>query len=117
MFRHLTDFGYRRGGLEAVGFYLAYLLLVILLSAVMGGVAGVASPSNGFEAGVRIGTVIAMIVSLSLSFAVLTRRGLSRHPGYLVLALASAAGAWFLGGLLGVLVPAFLTTRSGGDSL
>lgn len=111
MFSGLTDFAKVRTALGAVGFYLFYLLVTILVAALAGGLMGAIDPNAGFEGGARAGTVVAAAMSLVLSFLVLSRRGATGHPVYLLIALAGAIGALLLGGLAGTLAPAILSTR------
>lgn len=112
MFTGLLDFDYRRTGRQAIGFYLFYLLLTIVASAIAGGLTGL-FVAGGVDLGIRVGTFVAVIVSLALSAAVLSKRGRFAHPGYVLLSLVCALGALFAGGLVGIVAPAFLSTREG----
>jgi hypothetical protein len=116
MFRSLTDFSRPRSPLEALGFYLFYLLVSLLAGALIGGLAALLSPGQSFEAGTRAGALLAVLLSLALSSLLLSQRGLLAHPGYLVIALVSAVAALFGGGLLGLIGPAFLSTREPGPA-
>lgn len=110
MFCRLTDFGHQRTPLEAFGFYLVYFSLGMLLAAGIGAVAGLVN-GTGFEGGMMIGAVLALVACPALSFVVLFKKGLFRHVGYLLVAVLSVAGAALGGLLLGLIFVAFLTTR------
>jgi len=117
MFNKLTDFSYRRNWKEAVGFYIAYLLLMILVGSLLGGIIGslflpaAADFSGGFDFGVRVGTVVAVLISLLLSFAILAKKHLLNNFGLILLAIVAGILAFFGGGLLGLIPIAYLTTR------
>ncbi len=110
MFKHLKDFGHRRTAKEALGFYIVYLLATALFAAIIGALAGVFIQENAFEAGVQFGTVIGIIVSITLSFLILSKKGLTNS--YLLLLLALFGGLLQLvgGGIVSLIVPAYLTT-------
>lgn len=120
MFRQLTNFSYQRTPVQAVGFYLFYLILTVLAAAIAGGIAGLVSPETSpetsFESGQRFGTLIAVVISLALSYLVLGQKQRLGNPGYLLLGIAGGLGALLLGGLLGIVAPAILSTRSSGSA-
>lgn len=113
MFKNLTDFGHRRNKKEAFGFYLAYLLLVMIAGAlcafVAGSMTGTTGFSNGFALGTQVGSVVAVIVSVALSFTILAEKRVLRF-GFVLLSLVSGILAIFGGGLLGLIIPACFTT-------
>ena len=114
MFRRLTDLGYQRSLVEAIGFYLVYLILGIVVAAALGAVAGplaVASGGSDFDGGMLVGTIFAIIACPVLSFAVLVKKGLLGHVGYVLVAVLSVAGAAVAGLIVGLIFVAFLTTR------
>ena len=65
----------------------------------------------GFDSGLMIGTVGAVIMSPTLSLLVLRAKGQLGHIGFLLAALLSGVGAAFGGLILGLAFVAFLTTR------
>jgi hypothetical protein len=75
MFKNLMEFGYTRTKKEALGFYLAYLLFFGLISGLSGAVVGSFSPEqsfkSAFQAGLKQGAFIAMIMSLVLGVLVI----------------------------------------------
>ena len=114
MFRRLTDLGHQRTLVEAIGFYLVYLVLGIVVAAALGAVAGplaVVSGGSGFEGGMLVGTIFAVVACPALSFAILFKKGLLGHVGYVLVAVLSVAGAAVAGLILGLIFVAFLTTR------
>ena len=111
MFRRLTDFGYQRTLVEALGFYLVYLILGIVVAAMLGALSGPLTGNSGFEGGLLVGTIFAIVACPVLSFAILYKKGLLRHVGFLLVALLSVAGAAAGGLLLGLIFVAFLSTR------
>ena len=111
MFGQLSDFGHQRSAVQALGFYLAYLLTGIIFLALLGAVAGMIVPGFGFEGGLTLGTIGAVIISPVLALLVLRAKGLLGNIGFLVLALLSGGAAAVGGLILGLIVAAFLTTR------
>jgi hypothetical protein len=116
MFQGLTDFGRQRTLVQAIGFYLVYLVLGIILGAVLGGVAALVTGNNSFDMGLMVGTVMAIVVTPLMAFGVLYAKGLLRHIGFLLVAVLSVAGAAIGGLILGLLFVAFLTTRPAASS-
>lgn len=114
MFKKLTDFSYRRNGKEACGFYLAYLLFIIIFSLIATALFSGISPfysGEGLATGMRLGTTVAITSCLVLSFFIVMQKKLADDFGYILLALLSGLVASFGGGLFGLIIPAFLTTR------
>ena len=115
MFRKLTDFGYQRTVTQAIGFYIFYLILCSLLAGVLAGAAvqgdSIGALLNPYGLGVSVGGRLAIFMSLALSLVVMARKREIGHPGLLVLAVVGALSATLAGALLGLLVPAYLSTR------
>ena len=111
MFRRLTDFSYQRTLVQAIGFYLVYLIVGIVVAAMLGALSGPLTGNAGFEGGLLIGTIFAIVACPVLSFAILYKKGLLRHVGFVLVALLSVPGAAAGGLLLGLIIVAFLTTR------
>ena len=111
MFKKLTNLAYKRSRKEALGFYLGYLILIVVVGALAGGLFGLASGQENFELGLRIGNIIGILASLGLSFAVLSKKGLMNNFGLLLLALLSGLLAFIGGGLLGLIPASYLTTK------
>lgn len=111
MFKHLTNLKYKRKGWEPLGFYLAYLLLVLLVTAIAGGIVGSFNRPDTFWAGVRVGTIVAVVFCLTLSYLVASAKKLTKGYGNLVLILLSGILAMWGGGLLGLIIPAYFTSK------
>lgn len=116
MFKNLTDFSYARSGKEAFGFYLAYLLFIIILSAVVSGIflgIGYITPAHGYHTGMRLGTAVAITCSVALSLLVVIQKKLTGNFGYILLSLLAGLLASFGGGLIGLIIPAVLSRKKG----
>ena len=111
MFRRLTDLGHQRTPVEAIGFYLAYLVLGIMVGAALGFLAGLVTGDVGFEGGMAIGAAFAIGICPVMAFVILGAKGLLGHLGYVAVAVLSVVGAAVGGLLLGLIFVAFLTTR------
>jgi hypothetical protein len=112
MFKKLLDFDYKRKGKEAVGFYLAFLLLNIVIGATLGAVFGRGdSFSSGFNSGVVLGTYGAILTQLVIGIILLSKRNRYKNLLYIILVLISMICSRLGGGLLGLLPLAYLSTK------
>jgi hypothetical protein len=115
MFKHLTNFGYQRNKKEALGFYLAYLILFVLIGAIVSAIIGIATNTipQGFSdtltKGKEIGAAIVGLGSAALSIAILSVKKESRY-GFVLLALLGGALCLLGGGIFGFIIPAYFTT-------
>ena len=115
MFKKLTEFGYVRTALEAFGFYLAYLLLFILLGGLTGGILGALGVID-LDTIMHAGMILASVLSVVLSFLVLSQKGLTGNFAYLLLIPVSGIAGFYGGGFLSLIIVAFLTTRKSNNS-
>lgn len=106
MFKKLTDFEYKRNPTEAVGFYIAYLLMVMLVGGVAGGLF-----ASDFSTGLQVGSYSAIVMHLILSGLLL--HGKNRYKSLINIALALVAIllSSLGGGLFGLIPLAYLSTR------
>lgn len=115
MFKDLFLLEKDRTPLEAFGFYLCYLVLLASTAAL---VAFLVTPNStpgtfaeGYQTGVVIGQYFAVVACLALSFLVLYKKKRLNSFGLVLMAILSGILAAFLGGLLGLIPTAYLTTR------
>ncbi len=113
MFTNLTKFSYQRSTKEAVGFYIAYLVLIMLSGGILAGILGflISPTGNSFEFGMRIGGIVAIIFSLGISFLILKEKKLLNSFKFILILLLSGLFAILLGGIGGLIPAAYLTTR------
>ena len=111
IFKNLTDFGYQRSTKEAIGFYIAYLFLIIIFGALIGFGLGSIMQNDTYGFGLRVGNIIAVVVSLGISFLILKEKKLLGNFGFILLALLSGVLSIILGGLGGLIPAAYLTTK------
>ena len=114
MFTHLTDFAYTRTTKQAIGFYLAYFLLFILMAFMAGAVLGIIirDSANAFEAGLTLGNILAVVASFGVSLLILKKKKLLSHFGFILLCVLSGILSVFIEALGGLIPAAYLTTRS-----
>lgn len=112
MFSNLFDFSYKRSGAEILGFYAAYLVFAILAGMLIGGAAGFLSGDidAAYAEGVRIGTFVAIILSMTLSFVILKAKKLAGQVRYICLAFLAGVLALIAGSLVGLIIPAYFTS-------
>ena len=105
MFENLTNFKSVRSLSNAIGFYLAYLFIGILLGAIAGGVAGFFSNING---SMIAGNIIAIPYVIAIGLIVTNSKNLGFS--YYALSIASGILALFGGALLGLIPSAIIST-------
>ena len=114
MFKDLLLFEKERTPKEALGFYLAYLLLAALLGGLLSYLVVPHDPSMTFEEGLQAGFVVgqywAVISCLALSFMILYKKKKLQSFGLVLIGVLSGFCAIFLGGFLGLVPTAYLTT-------
>jgi membrane-bound acyltransferase YfiQ involved in biofilm formation len=109
MYNDLINFEKQRTGKEALGFYIAYLLLTILAIAILSGIVGVIL-SIGFDLASRLGWLVVVIFCPWLSYKIISKKNLKRNILYIGLCISSGIGALWMGGFLGLIPVAYLTT-------
>lgn len=112
MFKNLFHFAYIRTTQEAIGFYLAYLLFIIVVSMLTSSVlAMVINPVDGYAFGVRVGGITAVVMSTGLAFWILKEKKLFGNFTYVLIALLAGVLALLIGSIGGLIPVAYLTTR------
>jgi hypothetical protein len=109
MFRELMYFSYQRTALQAVGWYLAFLLLGALAAGTVSGIMAAATGTGSFTQGIRAGAIIIIPYHIVLAVALLWTRW--RSVLNIVLAILAILISLFLGALGGLIPLAVLTTR------
>ena len=114
MFKDLLLFEKDRTALEAFGFYLAYLLLLSLLGGLLGFLFvpydASMTVAEEFQAGALVGQYFAVVACFALSFFILYKKNRLNSFGLVLIGVLSGLCAVFLGGLLGLVPTAYLTT-------
>ncbi|OGC05730.1 hypothetical protein A2526_05590 [candidate division WOR-1 bacterium RIFOXYD2_FULL_36_8] len=108
MFKNLIDFGYKRSALQALGFYLAYFFLLLMIISLVGAVMGLFG--YGFMEGLKMGALFAIVISILLSILIVTAKNLLNFM-YIFLIIVAGMLAFLGGALLGLIIPAYLTTK------
>ncbi|MBU0978798.1 hypothetical protein KKF92_03170 [Patescibacteria group bacterium] len=114
MFKQLTDFGFQRNKKQALGFYLAYLLLIMLVGGVVAGVlfpSDVSTVEDGFAVGATIGAKVGPILVLAIAVLVLKGKNFFSKFNYIILSILAGLLSLFGGGLLGLIPIAYMTTK------
>lgn len=114
MFNKLNDFSYQRSTKEAIGFYLAYLLLIVLVSIGLSIPASIIFAGNEMEAyrvGSMVGIITAISISMGTSILIIREKKLTKNTGLLLLVPLAGVLAFLAGGLGGLIPSAYLSTR------
>ena len=110
MFTRLTDLGFKRTATQALGFYLAYLFLGMLVGFLSGAVAGMLGLIENYSSGVDAGALAIIPLCIVLAITIGVKKGIALEFKMLVLYAITGICAVFLGALLGLVIPAYLTT-------
>jgi len=114
MFNKLDNFSYQRSTKEAIGFYLAYLLLIILVSVGISIPASLfltGSEAEAYNAGILIGTITAISFSMGTAALFIKNKKLSKNIGLVLLVPLAGILALLAGGVGGLIPAAYLSTR------
>ena len=114
MFGKLLDFTRVRSPHQALGFYLIYVLIIILLSTITGGFFGFiyGNNSNEIEQIAKIsGHAVSMIFCLTLYVLVMARKGFQQKEIYIFLALIVFILALVSGPIGGLAPVSYITTK------
>lgn len=119
MFNNLPNFGYTRSRKEAFGFYIGWLITIMLVGAVAGvlveALRGFPTKTfiEGFQSGVGtlVGSVVAVVFSGFICSRILYKKGMISTSMAVVYILGTLILSVLGGGVLGLIIPAYLTTR------
>lgn len=112
MFTRLTDLGFKRTATQALGFYLAYSLLGSLISGLAGLLAaafGLVEPDD-FSSLTQVGAAVIIPFCLVVAIGIGVKKGIALEFKMLIFYVITGICAVFLGALLGLVIPAYLTT-------
>lgn len=108
MFNNLFNLEFKRSKSQAVGFYIIYVLIGLLLAGLAGVIAAIIYPDIN---GIMLGGIIGTIYTLFVYFYSYRLKNL--HSTYLIiLGLTAALLAYLFGILISFIVVAYLTTKS-----
>lgn len=113
MFKELMNFKYKRTNLQALGFYIVFFLICVLLGGTISGLLQLNSNADfqtQYNLGVKIGFYVALIYSSLLSLTIIIVKKLFTLPSAIILFLLTIIGALLMSGLLGCVFPAILST-------
>lgn len=115
MFSNLTNFEDKKSLLEAFGFYLSYLILAVIIGATIGGaIGGFMHESRNLDIQnivIEIVSVETSVYCLIISLLFIIKKKLYKNFIYILLVPLSCIMALFGGAFLGLIIPAFLSTR------
>lgn len=114
MFKNLNNFLYKRKGKEIFGFYLAYLVFGMVLGAIAGGASSyftnAQTYAEGLASGAKIGSYIAPLYIIILTFLVIRGRKATDF-GSILIGLVGILLTLLGGSFLGLIPVAILTAR------
>ena len=116
MFEKLTDFAYTRSTKQAIGFYIVWLLVLIVISGSLALSYEIvaADPgktfAEGYAVGIRIGSIFAFIASAFFVVRVAMAKKRFSDSKMILYVLGTLVLVIIGGGLLGLIIPAYLTT-------
>ena len=111
MFTNLLNYQFKRTGKQAIGFYIAYLFLGILIGGLSAGIYALITGEGGFNTGVQIGSLVAVVFTLGLSTIIVIKKQIVSFKTVLLI-IVSGVAALFIGGVGGLIPAAYLSTLS-----
>lgn len=116
MLNNIRNLSYRRNSSEAVVFYLVYLLVGIVVSALGAGIITSIISNSDKEFFLKISSLIIVVFVFNLGFMLLGAKKMTEESKYVVTVVTASFLAYFGGGLLGLVLIAYLTTKGQGGA-
>ena len=113
MFKKLFEFGYTRSAVEAIGFYIVWLLLFVCAGGIVGAIIGFVTASTSPETLaliMRSALLLVTVLTAVLGFKLLQKKRLFKSPLALILSAVGIVLTLFGGALFGLIPFAFITT-------
>ena len=111
MFYNLTDLPYRRTPLQALGFYIAYFSIGLIVIVVLGYVLALIGIIESYDDGFAVGNIGAILISTLLAYFVAKSKYLLGSFLIIFLIILSGLLAIIGGLLLGLIPVAYITTK------
>ena len=118
MFNNLMDFKYKRNGLQALGFYIVFFIIGVLLGGVVSGLIQFNSSADfqtQLNLGIKIGAYVALVYFTLLAFTIIIVKKIYKSALAIILFLLTIIGTMLIGGSLGCIFPAILSTFEAKD--
>jgi hypothetical protein len=118
LFQKLADFSYQRNFKEAIGFYIAYLVLVMCIGGIVGGIIGLLFGNGGTLSSdlvsliSRVAGLCALALVAGIGYFQLRAKGFTQRFEFILLVVISIGITLYGGGMLGLIPLAFLSTRT-----
>ncbi|MEO0378440.1 MAG: hypothetical protein AAF329_28365 [Cyanobacteria bacterium P01_A01_bin.17] len=111
MFNQLSNFRYQRTAVQAIGFYIAYFLLLVISGGLAGAMTAMIFPGDPAQLGIRAGFTIAILGCSGLAITIASqKRILNNFLTWILIALTVLLSI-LLGGIGGLLPVAYLSTK------
>lgn len=126
IFVALGALAYGRTPMQAVGFYIAYLMLILELSLIVGVIVGVASgavtPEAFYDFGswlengvaaimIQAGWVLSILMCLGIGLLILKYKGVHQNFSLIMMVILGGVLAVFFGAFAGLIPIAYITTK------
>ena len=117
MFKELMNLKYKRSAKQAIGFYIIYFLIGILLSAILAGsivsilarMGMIPDTQTAITIGQVVGACCSIVYCFSLSLLILISKRLYTSIPAILLTLLTILAAAIMGSFLGCICPAILS--------
>ncbi|MBP9757955.1 MAG: hypothetical protein KBD06_05115 [Candidatus Pacebacteria bacterium] len=108
MFKDLEDFGAVRTWKQAVGFYLAFLGMYLLVGATTGVVVALSTGSAESDLIYRVAGPLVVLMTAAICILMITKKKLGFM--FWILGVLACGLSVIGGGILGLLIPAYIST-------
>jgi cytochrome c biogenesis factor len=111
MFNKLTDLSYKRSSKQAVGFYIFYFFIFMMLAALFTGTLSIVLHKTDDIFKFKASLFFAIVSSFGLAVAVVYKKKQQDNTMYVLLTIIAALLALFGAGLMGLIPAAYLSTK------
>lgn len=112
MKRRVTDLDWKRNFMEAITFYIIYLIIGVLVSSAIGAIVG-SITNNNIQAGITSGVIFAGVYTAFIYYNVYTKKKM-KSTLFIVFGVIATIIGFFYGMIVSITFVAVLTTRDNG---
>jgi hypothetical protein len=111
MFQRIYDFGYQRRGLEVMGFFITYMIGIVIGGAIVGSIVAALFGGDAARVNWKIDLITHSIILLIITHLIVRQKQLYvKSQFFMFLPLATSILAQFVGPAISLIIPTFLSS-------